>query len=324
MLIRLGYVAIALNLEDSSTSRTITLTNLQKLLSAEQQILRLQRIVKENLANLLRVIRYNTHEKIHVYRLTSKLIPFSTYPLGFEWDYINLFSSELANIGQLIRDSGMRISAHPDHFTVVNSPDERVFRESVQDLGYHNKILQAMGMDDKSKLVLHLGGFYGDKTESINRFIRNFYRLPEKVQARIVLENDDKIYTAKEVLGVCQELQIPMVLDIHHHMCNPSSLLLNELLPQIWDTWHGEIPKIHVSSPKDQKRSWHHSDYVEASSLAEFINIAAPLQRDFDVMVEAKMKDKAMFKLVEDIAKYPGVERVGPAEVEFSDTKPDR
>ena len=41
---------------------------------------------KQNLINTLRILRYNQAYNIHVYRLTSKLIPLATYP-GADWDW---------------------------------------------------------------------------------------------------------------------------------------------------------------------------------------------------------------------------------------------
>lgn len=309
MEIRFGYVAIALRLKDSSTSKTITLKNLEKIMGVKPKLTKLRRITAENLDNTLRIIRYNNEEQIHVYRLTSKLIPFSTYPLEFEWDYIDIFKPEFKKIGELIKLSAIRISAHPDHFTVINSPTEKVFSDSVNDLEYHDHIFNAMGLNEQSKLITHLGGFYGDRDQSIARFKKNFSRLPQGIRSRIVLENDDKIYTAEEILKICEELKIPMVLDLHHHSCNPGGDL-EDLIPKIWDTWTDISPKIHVSSPKEQKSFRHHADYVDASSVKSFLNLAKKVNRDFDIMVEAKMKDSAMFKLVKDLSEYDDITQV--------------
>lgn len=309
MQIRFGYVAIALNLNNSSTSRTITLKNLEKISGTEPKFTKLCRITRENLDNTLRVIRYNMEEQIHIYRLTSKLIPFATYPLEFKWDFFDIFKKDFEKIGNLIKTSGIRISAHPDHFTVINSPNEKVFSDSVQDLEYHDYIFKAMRLDEQCKLVTHLGGFYGDRESSIARFKDNFSRLPQSIKSRIVLENDDKVYTAEEVLQVCQELKVPMVFDLHHHTCNPRGNL-EDLIPKIWDTWTDINPKIHVSSPKDQKNCRHHADYVDSSSITDFLSLTKKINRDFDVMVEAKMKDIAMIKLVNDLSEYNGITQV--------------
>ncbi len=316
MDIRFGYVAIALNLSNSSTSKTITLKNLAKIGGTEPKFTKLRRITSENLENTLRIIRYNMEEQIHLYRLTSKLIPFATYPLEFEWNYIDIFKKEFEMIGNLIKTAKIRVSAHPDHYTVINSPNEKVFSDSVKDLEYHDHIFNAMGLEEQYKLVTHLGGFYGDREQSIARFKKNFSRLPHGVKSRIVLENDDKIYTAEEVLEVCQELKVPMVLDLHHHTCNPKGDL-EELIPKIWDTWTDFRPKIHVSSPKDQKSCRHHADYIEASSLTNFLSLTKKLNRDFDVMIEAKMKDKAMFKLIKDLSEYDDITTIDQSTIKI-------
>ncbi|HWJ02711.1 MAG TPA: UV DNA damage repair endonuclease UvsE, partial [Verrucomicrobiae bacterium] len=316
MRVRFGYVAIALNLQNVSTSKTITLTNLQKLPDAESKKLRLMRLVKENLDNIKRVILYNRGEGIHVYRLTSKVVPFATYPLEFSWDYLNEFAPEFKELGNLIRDTGLRVSAHPDHFTVINTPDERVFAESVKDLEYHQSMFAAMGLDNSAKLVTHVGGFYKDKPGSILRFKENFSRLPEAVQGRITLENDDKIYTLEDVLAICQEIKIPMVFDLHHHQCNPKGDI-SQLLGLIWETWSGLTAKIHVSSPKCQKEFRHHADYVAPETVWDFLQIARKVGKDFDVMVEAKMKDQAMFRLVRELSQYPEVTLVDPTTLEI-------
>jgi UV DNA damage endonuclease len=306
MKIRFGYVAIALNLQDSSTSKTITLGNLQKLHDQKARQARLQRLVKENLENTLRILRYNNSEGIRLYRLTSKLVPFATYPLEFEWNYAEQYSKELLAIGTYIKETGMRVSFHPDHFTVINTPDERVFAEGVKDLSYHDLMFSSMKLGPEYKLVTHVGGFYGDKQQALERFAKNFVRLPEGIRARLILENDDKSYTALQVLSLCEELKLPMVLDLHHHFCNPGGDIV-ELLPRIWQTWKGEKPKIHVSSPKDSKNIRAHADYVEAAGVFDFLNLARELEQDFDVMVEAKMKDQAMFSLVKALSGFPGV-----------------
>jgi UV DNA damage endonuclease len=41
--------------------------------------------------------------------------------------------------------------------------------------------------------------------------------------------------------------------------------------------------------------------------------LAREFNKDIDMMVEAKQKDRAMFQLVKDLAKYPIFERIGNA-----------
>ena len=54
MKIRLGYVANALRLPDSSPSRTVTVKEISKLQDHQDQISRIRRISRENLSSTLR------------------------------------------------------------------------------------------------------------------------------------------------------------------------------------------------------------------------------------------------------------------------------
>lgn len=47
---------------------------------------------------------------------------------------------------------------------------------------------------------IHMGGIYGDKPSTLERFKANFQRLDDNVRARLVLENDE--VSAASRLGV--------------------------------------------------------------------------------------------------------------------------
>jgi len=152
-------------------------------------------------------------------------------------------------------------------------------------------------------MVVHVGSSVEGKTSSIERFITNFKKYPVEITSRLMLENDDKTFTAKEVLQLCKAIKIPMVLDVHHHNCNNDGEPLAPMLKDIFSTWDGEYfpPKIHFSTPRDGEKDRKHSDYINAEDFAAFIEKCIPINRDIDVMLEAKMKDLSLFKLAEDI-----------------------
>lgn len=310
MKIRLGYVAMTLNLVNASPSGTITVTAFNKLESDEAKLYRLKKVTESNLKNTYRILLYNKAYNINVYRFTSKLIPLATHPAIGKWDYAGDFSAELRRIGDFVKENDFRISAHPDHYTLINSLSEKVIEESVKDLDYHVKIYEAMGLEDyRYKLVLHVGGLYKDKKGSVERFKENFIKLPDRIRKRIILENDDKSYSALDVLGICQELKTPMVVDIHHHNCVNNGEKLEDLLPHIFNTWNGEYfnPKIHFSSPKSEKEFRSHAEDIDINEFMGFINIAKKTGRDFDIMLEAKNKDSALFKLSEQLKEQEGI-----------------
>lgn len=303
MIVRFGYVAMSAIIKDCSPSKTITLNSLIKLNNERAIHSRLSAIAKLNIANTQRLLYHNRAHDIKVFRLTSKLIPFATHPIAENWDWVSDVESELKKLGEYVKNHNFRISAHPDHYTLINSPNNEVITASLKDLEYHHKIFAVMGLDNSAKLIIHVGGAYKNKEESIKRFIDNYKLLPEHLKNRILLENDDKIYTVQDVLKICRETGTPMVLDLHHHWCTNPNEDIFPYLAHIFSTWNKEKipPKIHLSSPKDEKDFRSHADFVEAESFLAFLEEAKQLNQDFDVMIEAKQKDAALLKLMEDI-----------------------
>ena len=284
-MIRLGYVAIATCL-DITSSKTITLTEFNKFKDFEK----LDKIIKENLGSLDKIIDYNIKNEIHFYRLTS----LSTL---FEFDYINKYKKYYDKIGEKIKKYNIRVDVHPDQFCVLNSTKKEVIENTFKILEYHYKILEALNIKDKI-IILHVGSSVLGKENSIKRFINSFYKLPKYLQNCIALENDDKVYNVKDCLYLCNKLNIPFVLDYHHHLCNKSEFNYEDILK----TWKIK-PKVHFSSPKNKTKKdiRSHHDYIEVDTFIDFIK---QLPYDVDIMIEAKMKDEALFRLVRQLKYY--------------------
>jgi len=317
--IRFGYVAIALAVPEGSPNKTSSVKTIEKIPPGDRQS-RLGRIAAGNLATTLRILRYNAAHQIHLYRFTSKLVPLATHPVAEGWDYIAAGAPLWQEIGDYVRLHGMRVSAHPDHYTLLNSPKAEVLAAALSDLNYHVRIFEAMGFAPVPSLVMHVGGLYKERETALRRFSEQFASLPERLRLRIMLENDDKIYTAAEILRLCQQLGCPMVLDVHHHRCNNRGESLADLWPGIAATWSDGIPKVHVSSPKSDDDIRAHADDVAVDDVLPFLRLAGELSRDFDIMVEAKEKDAAMFRLIDALAEQPGVRRLEQATLEWQQT----
>lgn len=317
MRFRLGYVAMTLNLEDCSPSGTVTLTSLNRLADDKARLFKLRQVTRKNLDNTLRILKYNKALGIKVYRLTSKLVPLATHPSLQDWDYIADFREQFKEMGGFIKENDFRVSAHPDHFTLINTPDARVLENSLRYLDYHIRLFEAMGLtEDKYKLVIHVGGVYKDRESSLNRFSENFAALPRRIQRRIMLENDDKSFTARDVLKLCQTHGVPMVLDVHHHSCINHGEALDELLPSVFSTWKNEgfRPKIHFSSPRSPESFRSHADDIEIEPFLSFLAQAAKAQQDFDIMLEAKNKDTALLNLSDRLSSCGFLKRINRAE----------
>lgn len=319
MKIRFGYVAMSMILKDCSPSKTITVANLSKITSEAARFQKLSLLARTNLENTRRLLVHNQSHDIKVFRISSRLIPLATHPIVQNWDWERIVGQELRYLGEYARKNHFRISAHPDHFTVLNSPRKAVLEAAIKDLEYHHKIFAGMGLGPDAKLVIHVGGSYGDKNNSIAKFIDNYNRLPAHLKNRMILENDDKIYTVGDVLDICENLGIPMVLDVHHHYCNNNHDDISAYLPAIFNTWKKQNlpPKIHFSSPKGINNARSHADDIDSAAFIEFLDKVRIIDRDFDVMIEAKNKDAALFKLLYSLKNIPGIKFVDEASIEI-------
>lgn len=294
MIVRLGYVALSKAL-DITSSGTITYTNYNKTSNNQEK---LDLIIKSNFENLIEILNYNIRNHLHFYRLTSKLIPLATHS-EVNFEYIKRYKSYYDKISTIVKDNNIRIDVHPDQFCVLNSTNKEVLDNTFRILEYHYNILDALKIENKV-IILHVGSSVFGKEKSIQRFKNNFYKLPIYIQNTIALENDDKIYNVSDVLDLCKELNIPFVLDYHHNVCNPSEKDMEYYLSDIIRTWKNNIPKFHFSSPKNKtKKDFRsHHDYINPDDFIEFIEILKKYTKNADIMLEAKAKDDALFRLV--------------------------
>lgn len=292
MIIRLGYACIS-NTLNLTTSSTYTYTNFLK----EHNYHKLDLIIKNNLNNLNEIIKYNNKNNIHFYRLSSNLIPLATKK-EVCFNYLESYKEYYNKISKNIKN--MRIDFHPDQFCVLNSVKENVVSDSILILKYHYLLLKYLNIKNKV-LVLHIGSSTFGKKNSIRRFINNFKRLPNYLKKCIVIENDDKIFSIIDCLLINKETNIPIVLDYHHHICN-NECDLYQYIENIFSTWKGR-PKMHFSSPKNltKKDFRSHNDYIDSDSFINFIEHIKHLNYNVDIMIEAKEKDEALFKLIREI-----------------------
>ncbi len=311
MDIRFGYVSTALNLWNSSPSKTITYTRWSGL-SQEEQIERLLAITKQNIETTKRILHYNIAHEIPIYRFSSSIVPLATHP-DVRWDFITPFKKDWAEIGKLVKKHKLRVSFHPNAFTLFTSPNPDVTEKAVEDMVYHYNLLESMGMPDQALINIHVGGSYGDKQMAIQRFYANSQKIPESIRKRMTLENDDKTYTTEETLQVCEHEDIPLLFDYHHHVANPSGTPLEDMLPRILRSWEsrGWKPKIHISSPRSEKEIRAHAANVDVDFIMPFIQMLKQLGiAEIDFIIEAKNKDIAMMKLIEDLASIRGINRI--------------
>ncbi|TCW36170.1 UV DNA damage repair endonuclease UvsE [Laceyella sacchari] len=317
MIVRFGFVAMSSQVPNASPSKTMTVKAFQQIGQPQLAMKKIIRIAKENLANTKRILYHALAHDIKFYRFSSRLIPLAGHALVGGRDFVRVLLPELKEIGQLVQDYQMRVGFHPEHYTVLNTPNNEVFAASYKDLIRHVKMLAAMGLHSGHKCNIHVGGVYGNKEDSMERFLSNFKRLDARIQAHLCLENDDTTYTAAETLQLAETAGVPMVLDLHHHRLNHHGEKAEDLWPRIAATWAKEPfpPKIHISSPKSETDARGHADYVEVDDLYPFLKAIAPYTDQVDVMIEAKQKDGALFELMEQLRQKEGVSVMNQATI---------
>lgn len=272
-------------------------TNIRSLMQRNATPEKLMEVTAHNLAALERMIDYNRKNDIKLFRISSDLIPFGSSPVNALpwWD---IHAEAFQHIGAKIRKSGMRVSFHPGQYTVLNSPDEDVVARAILDLAYHAKMLECLGVDNQHKIVLHVGGIYGNKKEALQRFEQNFRRLPEAVRNRLIIENDDRLYNIEEVLELAHRLQIPAVYDNLHHAINPppSGGTDPYWIAEAKKTWKvaDGNQKIHYSQQAPGKRPGAHTDTID---LKTFLTFHEQLEdKQIDIMLEVKGKNLSAIK----------------------------
>tara|TARA_B100001778_G_C18557387_1_gene616065 strand:- start:16 stop:990 length:975 start_codon:yes stop_codon:yes gene_type:complete len=267
----------------------------------------LKSLIIQNLKDVVEMMKWNEKNGVKVFRLSSELFPHKSNPKVEEYSFD--FAKELLwEIGELSRKYNQRLTFHPGQYNVVGTPNDRSFKHTIRDLKYHADVLDLMGMDQNSVMVVHGGGVYGNKTQTLDRWCHQFQELPDNVRKRLVLENCEKCFSIDDCLYVSERVNIPVVFDTHHFECynkmHPDETLKypEEYIPEILETWarRGIKPKFHVSE-QGAGRIGHHSDYIEEIPTY-LLEIPSKYGVDIDIMIEAKMKEQAIFKLYE---KYP-------------------
>ncbi len=256
----------------------------------------------QNCRDLIEIIKWNEQNDVKFFRMSSNLFPWSSeYPLS-ELPHYNRIKNLLAGAGHLVNKYEHRITSHPGPFNVLVSPNENVVKNTITDLSIHGEVFDLMGLSRTpyNKLNIHCNGVYGDKISAMDRFCKNFEKLPESVQTRLTVENDDKasLYSTKELYeGVYKRIGIPIVHDLHHHLFCTSGQTNEEAIKLAAKTWDGVKPVVHYS----QSRAEEHNDKkIRANAHSDnYWKAVKTYGQDVDVMLECKHKEWGLFKMRE-------------------------
>src|SRR5690348_2672754 len=209
--------------------------------------------LRHSLAMLSEIVGYLERHDIRMYRMASALAPYASHPdLPQFHDQVHECTEELADLGMAVRAAGIRLSAHPGQYTVLNSADPAVAAAAAAELEVQASLLDAMGLDEEAVVVLHVGGTTGGREAAVDRFKRAVEHLSDRARARLVIENDDRSFALVDVLGIAEHTGLRVVWDVLHHRClDPAGIPDLEAMAAAFATWAaGATPKVHFTSPR--------------------------------------------------------------------------
>lgn len=232
---------------------------------------------------------------IGCFRVNSQILPVKTHAeCGYDMDDLpegDDIVKHFKECGKFAKDKDVRLSFHPDQFVVLNSPRSDVVDRSIAELEYQSEVAEWVGAD---VVNIHGGGAYGNKQTALDEFARNLGRLSDRVRSRLTVENDDKTYTASDLLSLCRSEGIPLVYDVHHHRCNADVMSEEEATDKAIATWNRE-PMFHISSPLegwDGPKPQRHNDFINFCDFPDYWQ-----GKSLTVEVEANAKELAVLKL---------------------------
>lgn len=291
-MLRLGLCCLFLN--EPIRFRTTTAAAMLRM-DRDAALSRLSSLCLANAGALLDALRYCAGQGIGGFRISSQILPLRTHPLtGYrvaDLPDADQIVAAFRQCGRFARHHGLRLTFHPDQFVLLSSPRPGVTSSSMAELAYQAQVAEWVHAD---VINIHAGGGYGDKRAALARLSRALKRVPDRVRKRLTLENDERVYTPRDLLPFCRTEGVPFVYDVHHHRCLPDGYSVAQVTDMAMATWDRE-PLFHVSSPRAGWGKPHpnrHHDYVSPRDFPR-----EWLRSDCTVEVEAKAKELAVLRL---------------------------
>lgn len=286
--IRLGYACINLTLGEQGVT---TNRGMIKRTFAEKGIAYASELALSNVQGLQRILEWNVANGIEVFRITSEIFPWaSEYRLEDMPDY--------AAIKLVLEECGklpVRLSTHPGPFNKL-AGSGATLANTIRDLEIHAQLFDLMGLSasHQNKINIHVGGAYGNKEETLERFAAAYSKLPDNIRLRLTVENDDKpgLFSVAELLPLHRICGIPIVFDYFHHRLHTGGWSEEEAFHAAYETWDVR-PVFHYSSSRREYEDPAAKKEAHADWLHEQIN---HYSKPLDVMLEAKMKELALLR----------------------------
>jgi UV DNA damage endonuclease len=197
----------------------------------------------------------------------------------------------IKDLSAAIKETGIRVSAHPSEYITLTSDDPIKVQHSIIDLELHAEIFERLELERSfyNPLNIHIRK-EGEAQDLSDTFMSNYNMLSESVKKRLVLENNDtgNTWTVKNLKKYFYEpYGIPITFDnLHHEMLN-HDVSHKDAFYAALSTWP-VIPIFHYSEGKNGTRA--HRDMAD--------NLPENYNEDVLFDVELKSKDYAILDIL--------------------------
>ena len=300
----LGYACINTGL---SANKIMTNRTMRRKTFEAKGLDYVSELALANIKDLETIVKWNNEHRIKLFRLSSQIFPWSDdYKLSDLKDDAEI-CDRMFNIGNIATQAGQRLTMHPGPYNCLASPNQKVVEKTIRELNCHSEQFNMMGFDPSpyNKINIHVGGAYGDKEATLERFCMNFYSLRDDTQKRLVIENDDSpnefsVYDL--YYGVYKEIGIPITFDYFHHKFNTGNLTEEEALKMAARTWPEGVTQCCHYSESRRKEKLDESIRPQAHSDIIYDKIDT-YGLEPDIVIEAKLKEQAIFNYGKQIIK---------------------
>ena len=263
---------------------------------------------------------------LRMVRISSDILPAYTHESFADYwrkpDVVSYAETHFKRVGDIARNSGVRLSMHPGQFTVLASDNPGIVQRSIEEFEYHADMARYMGYGktfQDFKINVHISGKQGP--EGIRRA---YARLSPEARNCITIENEENSWGLNDCLSISD--LVPIVLDVHHHWIREGEYISadDHRVSRVVDSWRGMRPTCHYSVSREDYLVGHdrfaspvhaqllldgykkqklraHSDFYWNQKTNEW---AITFLNQFDIMCESKGKNLASMELYNQAKSY--------------------
>ena len=291
----LGYACINTVLQKNKIS---TNRSMRQKTFKEKGLDYVSELALQNVKDLKTYIEWNNRFDIKLFRISSQVFPWMTfYELNELKDYDEI-CERMLEIGNIATEYNQRLTMHPGPYNCLGSPNIKVVKKTITELNRHSEQFDMLGFKPShyNKINIHVGGAYGNKEATLDRFCQNFELLEDNTKKRLVVENDDSAngFNVKDLYeGIYKRINVPVTFDYFHHKFNTGDLTEEEALKLAALTWPDDITQCCHYSESRRKEKLDESIRPQAHSDIIYNKINT-YGLDPDIVIEAKLKEQSI------------------------------